>query len=82
MSQVRDASVLVELLSHSLGAQAAHEKVASAIRKLELDPQRLTEADALQVLDELAHEKGIVGASARFSRARLMLVWARDEALE
>lgn len=78
MNRKRDASVLVDLLSHSLGPHAANEKVRAAIDKLKLDAAQLSEDQALLVLDELAREKGIVGSSARFSRARLMLVWSKD----
>ncbi|MFO0560752.1 MAG: hypothetical protein U0269_22235 [Polyangiales bacterium] len=78
MSRERNASVLVDLLAHSLGPHAAKERVFASINKLKLDPHKLSESDALLVLDDLAREKGIIGTSARFSRARLMLVWTQD----
>lgn len=78
MSRKRDSSVLVDLLSHSLGPQVASERVRTTVKKLGLDAGALSEEQALSVLDEMAKEKGLVGTGARFTKARLMLVWAKD----
>jgi hypothetical protein len=77
MSRRRDVSVLVDLLSHSLGSQVASERARAAIKKLGFDATQLSEEEALLVLDEMSKEKGIVGTGARFTKARLVLVWAQ-----
>lgn len=77
MSARRSATILVEMLQNSLGPQVAHERVLRAIHELRLDHSSLSEDEAMRVLEKLASEKGLVGLSARFVKARLVLVWAQ-----
>lgn len=77
MSVKRDASFLVKLLTPAVGPLVADEKVGAAVRKLRLDAGALSEAQALDVLEDLARERGIVGAASRFAKVRLVLAWAQ-----
>lgn len=77
MNQTRDATFLVQLLTPAVGPIVAEEKVGAAVRKLRFDSAALSEAEALDVLEDLAQERGIVGAASRFAKVRLVLVWAK-----
>jgi hypothetical protein len=74
-SRVRDAGFLITLLTQSLGAAVAGERVRAVVKKLHFDATALTEEQALASLEELAKERGIAGSAARFAKVRLMLIW-------
>jgi hypothetical protein len=62
---------LVELLAPALGTEQSEELVAAAAARLRLSSTRLEVRDALAIFDALSADKGIIGVSARFARARL-----------
>lgn len=64
---------LTALLSSALGLDRASEQVAAACKRLALDPARLTREQAIRALEALSAEAGLVGISARFTKARLLL---------
>lgn len=70
-----------ELASHlasALGEAKALEVVRTAAGQLQLSPEQMNRAQALQVLEVVAKEPGLVGVSARFVKSRLILQWGED----
>jgi len=64
---------LVAQLTPALGQERATEQVNAACRRLAVDPSRLTREQAGRVLEALSAEAGLVGVTARFAKARLLL---------
>ena len=64
---------LVGLLASTLGQEKSEEAIAAAMRKLGLFGLTLDRAQALLVLEDLALSPGLVGVTARFAKARLLL---------
>ena len=63
-----------ELLAKSLGDKVAMTWVLRACEELGIDGQRgVTVEQAVQVLERIALERGIVGITARFAISRLHL---------
>ena len=61
------------IFSPCVGEEKAGELVRAAMRKLQLPEDALGKADVLRVLEELASVPGIVGVTARFAKARVIL---------
>ena len=56
---------IVKLLSASVGERAAREAVLSALSRLALPPQGLSQDDALRVLEAIAKTPGVLGISRK-----------------
>jgi hypothetical protein len=67
------ADRLSALLSGALGEANARELVARAAKDAQVDLAQLTRANALEILERLASEPGIVGITARFAKSRAVL---------
>jgi hypothetical protein len=74
----RTAADIVDLLSTSMGEERATALVDDAIAKLDLDRDHVTTTEALDVLECIALEPGVVGITARFAKSRVHLRWDRD----
>jgi hypothetical protein len=58
----------------SLGDERVREEVLASMQRVSLSPDAgLTQAEALAVLEDLAASPGVVGATARFAKAHLLL---------
>jgi hypothetical protein len=79
-SRKSDATVSAEeiasLLASAMGTEKAMEVVLGAARRLAITPERIDKERAMALLDQLAGQPGIVGLSARFTKARLILRFA------
>lgn len=71
-----DMREIVDLFASAMGRDKSHEVVASAAKRLGLPSDRLDKAQALNLVDQLAREPGVVGLCARFAKARLILRFA------
>lgn len=60
----------LETMLSALGDQKARSLLAAAKARLGIDEGDLEPAQALQILDDLAGQPGLVGVTARFARAR------------
>ena len=67
------AADVCALLAPSLGEEQAREVVAKYAAALHLPPEAFPRKDALDLLDAMAVEAGVVGVVARFAKARLLL---------
>lgn len=70
------ASTLVAFFSSSLGEEKAREIVHAALKRFGVLPSDLAEIDrskAIEILESLVGEPGIVGVTARFAKARILL---------
>jgi hypothetical protein len=72
------ASQIAELLTPSLGEEKSHEVIKAALDRRGIPAEGIAYAQALDVLDDLAREAGIVGVTARFAKARLILLFQRS----
>jgi cellulase/cellobiase CelA1 len=70
---VHAVHALVSMLGRSLGDEKAREVVTAAMAELHLAGERLSEAEAESVLEQLASREGVVGTVARFAKARFLL---------
>jgi hypothetical protein len=59
------------LLAPTLGWEKSEEAVTDAMRRRGVSGAVLTPEQRLEILEEIAHEPGIVGVTARFVRSRL-----------
>ena len=66
---------LVALLASTVGQDRADEAVLEAVRRLGLPTRSLSRDQALAVLDDLAARPGLVGVTARFAKARAILLF-------
>jgi hypothetical protein len=64
---------IVALLAPSLGEEKAGEIVGSAAASIDLTGELFEKTKALRLLDVLAAVPGIVGVTARFAKARMLL---------
>jgi hypothetical protein len=64
---------IVPLLANTIGQEKAEEAVLAGLRRLGLPEDRLDLAQASLLFDALAGHPGIVGVTARFAKARLIL---------
>jgi hypothetical protein len=66
---------LVELLAPSVGQEKSEEEVRDAMVRLGFEGDSLDARQSLRVLELLAATGGIVGVTARFAKARLLLLF-------
>ena len=59
----------------ALGDSKARDMVDKATRELRITSHELESRQALQVLDYIAAQPGLVGITARFAKARAVLKW-------
>jgi hypothetical protein len=71
------AEQIAELLTPSLGQEKSHEVVNAALGRRAFPRQGIDYTQALELLDDLTREAGIVGVTARFAKARLILLFQR-----
>ena len=71
-----DPRVLIDLFVSTLGEEKSAETVRAAMRHQGFDEAELTRDQALSVLEALATVPGIVGVTARFAKARVILKFA------
>jgi len=72
--RTRSREYLAEMLSDNLGNEKAGALVAEAASKLGLGAE-MSQDQALDVLERIAIEPGLVGITARFAKTRLHLRW-------
>ncbi len=70
-------SELVTMLA-ALGDDKARDLLAAARQRLRLTADELAPAQALQILDDLSGQPGLVGVTARFARARAAALYAKE----
>jgi hypothetical protein len=68
---------LVPLLSHAVGQEKAHDAILAGVRRLSLPEDRLGRDQAALLFEDLAQQGGLVGVTARFAKARLILLFGR-----
>lgn len=66
---------LVALLATTVGRDRAEEAILEAVRRLGLPTRALTREQTLAVLDDLASRAGLVAVTARFAKARAILLF-------
>jgi hypothetical protein len=66
---------LVGLLASTVGQERAEEAVLEVVRRMGLPARSLTRDQTLTVLDDLAGRAGLVGVTARFAKARAILLF-------
>lgn len=66
---------LAALLSNNIGIEKAQELVTLAADELALGPE-LTREQALDVLERVAGQPGLIGIAARFAKSRVLLRWS------
>ena len=66
---------LAHLLAPSLGEEKGDELVAATARRLSFGVEAFEKAQALAIFDALSEMPGIVGVAARFSKARVVLLF-------
>ena len=69
---------LAALLAHSLGTEKSREVVSVALSRLGIPAGNLDANQARAVLDLTAKAEGIVGVTARFAMARLILRFKQE----
>jgi hypothetical protein len=66
---------VVALLASTVGQDRAEEAVLEAVRRLGLPTRALSRDQTLAVLDDLASRPGLVSVTARFAKARAILLF-------
>ena len=66
---------LASLLSQNIGAEKAGELVDTAAKELRFGDE-ITVEQALEILERIAAQPGLVGSTARFAKSRVLLRWA------
>jgi len=66
---------IVGLLASTVGQERAEEAVLEAVRRLGLPARALSRDQTMMVLDDLAARAGLVGVTARFAKARAILLF-------
>lgn len=70
---------IVELLSTSIGEEAAGSLVDASVARRGIDPTAITKLEALDVLEDIAGEQGLAGVTARFAKSKVHLRWTIDD---
>ena len=65
----------IQHMLSALGDAKARDVVSRAARDLRVSGSELESRQALQILDRIAAEPGLVGITARFAKARAILRW-------
>jgi hypothetical protein len=68
---------IVPMLSHAVGQEKGHEAILAGVRRLGLPEDRLDRDQAGFLFEDLAAQGGLVGITARFAKARLILAFGR-----
>jgi hypothetical protein len=66
---------IVNLLAPTLGEEKSEEVVLAALTRRQLPLDTLDQKQALTLLEDLAAQHGLVGVTARFAKARLILLF-------
>jgi len=74
-AQKRTLAELAKLLGASLGDKKAEEVLRGAAQRKGLSTSEFGREQAMELLELIANEPGIVGISARFAKSRLLLNW-------
>jgi hypothetical protein len=69
---------VISFLASSLGEERAREAVLCAASELNFDPESLTRAQALEIMERLSAHPGLEGVVARLAKARLRLSQLRS----
>lgn len=64
---------LVRMLAASIGDVKGEEVVKATLARLSLSESEVSRDEALEVLEILAKEAGVIGVTARFAKARMLL---------
>ena len=64
---------LVRMLAPSIGDVRGEEAVRGALARMNLEGAEISQDQALEALEMLAKEPGVVGVTARFAKARMLL---------
>ena len=64
---------LAELLAQTVGKEKGEEALVASARRLSLPTDQLDREQAAALFEDLSQSEGIVGISARFAKARLLL---------
>ncbi len=64
---------LARMLAASIGDARGEEVVKATLARLSLTESEVTRDQALEVLEILAKEAGVIGVTARFAKARMLL---------
>lgn len=64
---------LMRMLAASVGDAKGEEVVKATLARLSLTESEVTRDEALEVLEILAKEAGVIGVTARFAKARMLL---------
>ena len=72
-------SELVAFIAASVGDQVADELLVAIARRLKLNPESFTFDQALLVMEQVAHEPGLVGIAGRFAKTRVILAWGSSK---
>jgi hypothetical protein len=68
---------IVPMLAHAVGQEKSHEAILAGVRRLGLPEDRLDRDQAGTLFEDLAQQGGLVGVTARFAKARLILAFGR-----
>jgi hypothetical protein len=68
---------IVPLLAHAVGQEKSHEAILAGVRRLGLPEDRLDREQAGALFEDMAQQGGLVGVTARFAKARLILAFGR-----
>jgi aspartokinase len=66
---------IIDLLASTLGEEASVELVHAALRRLGIEGEELDSRDAMRLLEAIAAVPGLVGITARFAKARVILLF-------
>jgi hypothetical protein len=77
---MKGAVDLASLLSQTLGQTKARQEIMRVVDEKGYSPASLSQEEALDVLERLTEQEGIVGISARFAKGRVHLVWKASSA--
>lgn len=65
----------IQLMLAALGDSKARDVITKAARELRITGTELESRQAMQMLELIASEPGLIGITARFAKARAILRW-------
>jgi len=74
--RVLQVTEIVGLLASTVGQERAEEAVNDVVGRLKLPEQALSRTETLALLDDLAAKPGLLGMTARFAKARALLLFS------